>query len=91
MRAEFGIPDDAPVLVTVCRLFPEKGPAEVIKAVAELRDEFPAIRLLIAGTDVTPENQFSTELRRLVAELGVDEHVVFTGRRHDIEGPDGGR
>ena len=37
MRSELGIPDSAPVVITVCRLFPEKGPAELIGALGIVR------------------------------------------------------
>ena len=62
-REEFGAGPTTPVLVTICRLFPEKGPGDAIEAVARLRDEFPDIRLLIVGTDVTG-GRFSAQLRR---------------------------
>src|SRR5215217_913791 len=46
-RVRLGISQDAPLLLTICRLFPEKGPGEAIDAVGRLRAEFPAIQLLI--------------------------------------------
>jgi glycosyltransferase involved in cell wall biosynthesis len=85
-RAELGVPADAPVLLTVCRLFPEKGPADVIRALARAREELPGIRLLIAGTDVTPNGQFGIELHALVRRLDLESAVHFLGRRPDIEG-----
>ena len=39
-RREFDIPEDAPLVITVCRLFPAKGAEELIRAVPELRREF---------------------------------------------------
>ena len=75
---------DAPLLITICRLFPEKGPAAIIEAVARLRDELPAIQLLIIGADV-PGCNYSEDLRRLAADLGVSDNVRLLGRRDDIE------
>ena len=79
-----GSTPDAPLLITICRLFPEKGPADVIEAVARLRDELPGIRLLIVGTDLTGST-YSEDLRLLAADLGVSDHVALLGRRDDIE------
>jgi glycosyltransferase involved in cell wall biosynthesis len=85
-RAALGIGAATPVLLTVCRLFPEKGPAEVIEAVARLRSEHPEIQLLIVGTDITEGAWFSAALHARVAELGLGDQVRFLGRRDDIEG-----
>ena len=85
-RAELGLSADAPLLLTVCRLFPEKGPGDVIEAVARLRAEFPDVTLLVVGTDISPDGWFSAELHRRVAELDLADHVRFLGRRGDIEG-----
>jgi glycosyltransferase involved in cell wall biosynthesis len=83
-RQRLGIGPDDPLLITICRLFPEKGPAAIIEAVARLRDELPGIQLLIVGSDV-PGSTYSDDLRRLAADLGVSEHVRLLGRRDDIE------
>jgi glycosyltransferase involved in cell wall biosynthesis len=84
-RAELGIDPSAPVLLTICRLFPEKGPLDAIEAVARLRAELPDIQLLIVGNDITG-GRFTAELDARVAELQVAGNVRFLGRRDDIEG-----
>jgi glycosyltransferase involved in cell wall biosynthesis len=84
VRRELGAEATTPVLLTICRLFPEKGPGDAIEAVALVRDEFPDIRLLIVGTDVTG-GWFSAQLHQRVAELGLDANVAFLGRRGDVE------
>jgi glycosyltransferase involved in cell wall biosynthesis len=84
VRAELGLPDDAPVVVTVCRLFPEKGPADLIRAVAEVRRVEPGVRLVIVGEDFTAGGWYRRELGSLVTELALDDHVLFTGRRSDV-------
>jgi glycosyltransferase involved in cell wall biosynthesis len=83
-RRRLGIDPDAPLLITISRLFPEKGPADVIEAVARLRDELPGIQLLIIGSDV-PGSTYSEDLRRLAADRGVSDHVALLGRRDDVE------
>jgi glycosyltransferase involved in cell wall biosynthesis len=83
-RSELGIPDGAPVVITVCRLFPSKGTAELIRAVATLRREHPDIRLLVVGRDLSPDGSFKRELTRLTTDLDVERNVIFTGHRHDV-------
>jgi glycosyltransferase involved in cell wall biosynthesis len=82
-RCELGIPDTAPVVITVCRLFPEKGPAELIRALGIVRRDVPDARLLVVGSDVTG-GRFSTELADLVRDLELADAVQFLGRRDDV-------
>lgn len=81
-RAEFAIPADAPVIVTVCRLFPGKGPGDLIHAVAMAQSEHPDVRLLIVGAEMVVG--YEHELKALAHDLGLGEHVIFTGRRPDV-------
>ncbi len=83
-RRELGLGETARVVVTVCRLFPEKGPADLIRAVALVRQDEPEVRLVIVGEDMTPDGSYVRELSELASELGLDEHVIFTGRRSDV-------
>jgi len=83
-REEVGADDDTPVVITVCRLFPGKGPGELIRALAAVRRDHPTTRLLVVGEDVTPAGTYARELALLARELGVAEAVTFTGRRPDV-------
>jgi glycosyltransferase involved in cell wall biosynthesis len=85
IRREFGIGPDVPVVVTACRLFAEKGTAELIDAIGALRSTIPDIQLLVVGHDTTNDQTFIGALRALVARLELDEHVHFTGRRPDVD------
>lgn len=82
-RRELGIPDGDPVIVTVCRLFPGKGPGELIRALAKVRADHPAARLVIVGREMV--DGYVAELRALAAELGVADRVIFTGLRRDVD------
>jgi glycosyltransferase involved in cell wall biosynthesis len=67
-------PPPEPRLLAVGRLIPIKGLDTLLRAVAAARTEVPALTLELAGAG--PEED---DLRRLAAELGLDEAVRFLG------------
>jgi glycosyltransferase involved in cell wall biosynthesis len=81
-RRELGVDQGARLIVTVCRLFPEKGPADLIRAVAILRERHPEARLLVVGQEMIPG--YAAELASLAATLDLGDRVQFLGRRPDI-------
>jgi glycosyltransferase involved in cell wall biosynthesis len=93
VRREFSIPADAPVLVSVSRLFSWKGQRELVEAMPLVLEESPEARLLIVGGDepfvhrgslFVRGDSFTAELRKLAGSLGVDHRVIFTGERNDV-------
>jgi glycosyltransferase involved in cell wall biosynthesis len=78
IRAEFGIPGEAPVAGLFARWHPIKGHATFLAAAA--RVAAPA-RFLLAGTGV---DQANAELSRLVRESGLEGRVHLAGERRDI-------
>jgi glycosyltransferase involved in cell wall biosynthesis len=81
-RAEFGFTPGDVVILSVSRLFPAKGPGDLIRAFALVHEVRPIARLVIVGREVEPG--YSTQLKLLAAQLGVDECVVFAGQRGDV-------
>lgn len=81
-RAEFGFSPEDTVIVSVSRLFPAKGPGDLIRSFALLHELRADTRLVIVGREVEPG--YAAQLKSLAAELGVDESVVFTGQRGDV-------
>ena len=77
VRAELGIPPEAPVLATLSVLRHGKNHGVSADAVRLLRDRFPDLRLLIFGDG--PER---TNIERYTRDLG--ERVIFTGHREDV-------
>lgn len=71
-RRRLGIAADAPLLVATGRLEREKGFDTAIAALARLRDHWPELRLLIAGS-----GRDSARLEKLARPLG--EAVRFVG------------
>jgi glycosyltransferase involved in cell wall biosynthesis len=79
-RARIGIPDNKVfVYGTVGRLVETKGQNILLQAFAQISDECPQSWLVLAGG-----GRLESELRRLAAELGIQESVMFLGPRHDI-------
>lgn len=61
-------------------LLPDKGQEWVIRALAQLRGEFPGCKLLLAG-----EGPYREQLQRLTAELKLQDAVIFAGFVRDVE------
>ena len=78
-RAELGIPADAPVIGTVSVLRPQKALDVLLRATKILVQEFPGLRVLIAG-----EGDRRFALEDLATELGLDDTVMFLGVRTDV-------
>ncbi len=77
LRAELGIPADAPVVAMVSVLRAGKGHDVAIAAVDELRRRHPGLRLLVVG-----DGPARAEVEALARPLG--DAVVLTGFRRDV-------
>jgi phosphatidylinositol alpha-1,6-mannosyltransferase len=72
-RRDFGIPDDAELIVTVSRIVPRKGFDVAIRAAARLAATWPRLVLAVAGG-----GRDEQRLRRIARETGAP--VRFLGR-----------
>jgi glycosyltransferase involved in cell wall biosynthesis len=79
-RARWGIPHSARLLGCVGVLLPDKGQEWLIRALAELRKEFPGTKLLLAGDGPCRE-----QLESLAGQLGLKNDVIFSGFVSDVE------
>ena len=77
-RRALDLPVDAPVLVSVGGLVERKGFHRVIALLPALRRRFPGLTYLVVGGP-GPEGDMASELRRLVAELKLQDAVRFLG------------
>lgn len=78
VRAELGIPSDAPVVGTVGNFRIYKGHIYAIRAISRVREQLPDVKLVLVG--MGPRE---VHLRREVDRLGLGDCVVFTGPRAD--------
>ncbi len=79
LRAELGIPADAPVIGMVGRLAPEKGHHLLLRAAARVVEEFPETRIVLVG-----QGRSRPAIEALVGELGLEGNAIFTGFRNDV-------
>jgi glycosyltransferase involved in cell wall biosynthesis len=78
-RMELGIPQNATVLISVAVLRPEKGIDCMLEALPSILDSYSNAYYLIVGEG--PRRQ---EWEARAAELGIHDHVIFTGLRRDV-------
>lgn len=79
-RARWNIPENAELLGSVAVLSPDKGQGYLIRALAQLRPDFPECRLLLAG-----DGPCRPKLERQARDLGLKDAVIFAGFVKDIE------
>jgi glycosyltransferase involved in cell wall biosynthesis len=79
VRAELGIPADAPLVGTVGQLRPEKAYDLLLRSVAILARDRPTLHVLIVG-----EGPERPHLEALVRELGLSTIAHLPGQRRDI-------
>jgi glycosyltransferase involved in cell wall biosynthesis len=83
-RASLEVPDGAPLILSVARLFRAKGHFELISALAVVKRKYPNVRLAVVGSDYPADSGTTAMLKEHAHELGIGENVVFTGQRSDI-------
>jgi glycosyltransferase involved in cell wall biosynthesis len=79
VRAELGIPAEAPVAGILAVLRPEKDHESFLMAARLVLDELPEARFLLVG-----DGPLAADLEREVAVLDMAARVKLTGRRTDV-------
>ena len=69
-----------PILLTLSRLERRKGHAEVVLSVAKLKEQFPNIQYIIAGTGIE-----SNKLKESVRNLNLEDNVIFVGNVNNMQ------
>jgi glycosyltransferase involved in cell wall biosynthesis/uncharacterized membrane protein YbhN (UPF0104 family) len=70
-----------PFVLLTNRHYPQKRFDLAIRAMRQVCDRHPSVQLVIPG----PATSHTPELRRLAAELGLEENVLFTGAISEAE------
>jgi glycosyltransferase involved in cell wall biosynthesis len=79
IKSSLGINLKSKVVGTVGRLRKEKGHGYLLQAFAHIARTMKDVTLLIVG-----EGEDSVRLKRLTDELGLKDHVIFSGLRDDV-------
>jgi glycogen(starch) synthase len=75
-RRSIGVGDEEFVVLTVCRLVPQKGVQTLLKAASRLRD-ISGLRILVVG-----DGPYRRELEKLAKTLKLEDVVKFEGWVH---------
>lgn len=78
-RRTFNLAEGDLVMAVVAQLIPRKGHRFLLQAMPGLIAEFPRLKLLIFG-----QGPLEAELRRRIAELGMEDQVIMAGFRRDL-------
>lgn len=92
LRREWGLPPQAPLVVMLARLNPQKGFEYFLEAAAIVARRCPTARFIIVGEGhlvhpggvVKLDDVYEQELKRLADRLGLGERLVFAGFRSDV-------
>ena len=82
-RAQLGS-TTAPVIGFVGQLVPRKGLDVLIRAMPEILRTCSDALLVVVGCAPPGEPDYERECRQLAADLGIDQHVHFTGYQRDV-------
>jgi len=80
-REEFALGSDDFVIAAAGQLIPRKGHQYLLQAVADLKDRYPQLKLVLFG-----EGYLNNQLRSQSASLHLGDAVRFAGFRDDLDG-----
>lgn len=86
LRAQLSTPPDTKLVGMVGRLATQKDYPTLIRAAARVVSVYPKVRFLVVGDHTTTDDfrQQYQALTQLVARLGIEPYVIFTGFRDDV-------
>jgi glycosyltransferase involved in cell wall biosynthesis len=84
VRQQLQVGDEVPLVGMVGNIEWRKGYDLLIRAAAQVTEQYPQTRFLIVGADNSENGSETARLHALAAELGVAQHLVFMGARRDV-------
>jgi glycosyltransferase involved in cell wall biosynthesis len=84
LRQTYGVPADAIVIGMIGNIRAWKGQDTLIAAMARVRRAYPDTRCLFIGDTAARDENYRRTLHDMVQELGLSEHVVFTGFQRNV-------
>jgi glycosyltransferase involved in cell wall biosynthesis len=80
MRKSLAVGDDDIVIGMVANLIPYKGHKDALVALQIIVKSYPNSKMIFVGQD----RGIQSELEAMASEFGIDERVVFLGKRDDV-------
>jgi glycosyltransferase involved in cell wall biosynthesis len=84
VREQFGIPAGTPVCACIGRVVSGKGIDDYLKTACVLRERGRDVRFLVVGGR-SAEPDYPLQMESLARELNIENRVIFTGQRQDIQ------
>lgn len=85
VRQELGIGEGCPVVGTIGQPVPRKRLEDLVQAAALVRERFPEAVFVVVGHPISAGGvRYEQKVKRLLDDMGLREHFVFTGFRLDI-------
>lgn len=84
LRARFGLAEDAPVVGMIGNIKGWKGQETLVRAIDRVRETCPDVRCLLVGATAPADEPYERELKALIADRGLERHVVFTGFQKNV-------
>lgn len=87
VRAEWGVPDESPVVGCVANVNPQKGTLDLVRAFTLVRTRIPSARLILVGAEYPTHAAYSRLVREAVTAGGLVDgrDVIFLDARPDHE------
>jgi len=82
LRKELHIESDEIVIGTIGQLYPDKGQKAFIQSAFIVLEKYPKAKFLIVGK--AKKEKYKKQLQELVVKLGLQDKIIFTGKRDDI-------
>ena len=85
LRSELGLRPETQLVGSVGRIDPWKGVDVFVRAASRIRTQHPDVRFIVAGSPGPRDEEiaYDRDLRKLAAELGLDNAITFLGFRDD--------
>ncbi|HZT54045.1 MAG TPA: glycosyltransferase, partial [Gaiellaceae bacterium] len=85
LRAELGIPAEAPLVGTVSHLTPLKRLEDFVGAAARIAAAKPDARFVVVGSAPWTHARYEARVRRQAETLALPHPILFAGPRDDVE------
>lgn len=85
VRKSLGALPGVPLIGIASRLDPQKGQDTALQAMALLKRKNVPLQMVIVGENTLNEMNYLNVLKKMAAELGIEDRVHFTGYRADME------